>query len=192
MASRDKNPGALIETIPLPDPLQAHANAVIEAHYAGRTDGAALDAILYYLETDGFDDLLAASGDLIALNFPRFVDEYFADSALRRYTGIEAENPISDVDRLSFARERIGSMADELNDCLTPSILSCAISHPDGRRVIIGGYVEIHGQLGPETTWLGVYSSEIDFVDQLRNLELIYLTALGSITDKTILTRWHQ
>ncbi len=176
--------------IAVPEVLQKSVDAMIEGFLNHRSDSGELKALHEYLEIDGWDDLFSASNDLIALNFEIFSQRYLDDSELRSHVGLEDDEPIADSDRLAFAREMMSYLAEELDDCVTPSIVYCTIQDRKGRDVVIGGYTELHGQLGPETTWLPIVRSEPEFFRQLRDHELIVIHEIDTITDGQILEAW--
>lgn len=178
--------------IAVPEALQKSVDAVIEGFLNHRSDSGELKALHEYLEIDGWDDLFSASNDLIALNFELFSQRYLDDPGLRSHVGLEDDEPIADSDRLAFAREMMSYLAEELDDCVTPSIVYCTIQDRKSREVVIGGYTEIHGQAGPETTWLPIVRSEPEFFRQLRDYKLILTGEIDTITDSQILTAWRD
>lgn len=178
--------------IAVPEALQKSVDAVIEGFLNHRSDSGELKALHEYLEIDGWDDIFSASNDLIALNFELFSQRYLDDLELRSHVGLEDDEPIADSDRLAFAREMMSYLAEELDDCVTPSIVYCTIQDRKSREVVIGGYTEIHGQAGPETTWLPIVRSEPEFFRQLRDYKLILTGEIDTITDSQILTAWRD
>ncbi len=176
--------------IKLPKAVQDQADQAIEAYYSNRSDPEALEAVQEYLVSDGWDELYAISNEATALNLGSFAQEYFYDSELRAHIGLPDDEPISDADRLEFARTEISRVVEELDDSLVPSIVHCTIKDRKGRAVIVGGYIEIHGQLGPETTWLNLTRSEADFKSQLKARELIPADQIDGISDEQILLLW--
>lgn len=178
--------------IAVPEALQKSVDAVIEGFVNHRSDDEELKALHEYFEIDGWDDLFSASNDLVAINFEQFATQYLDDSELRSHVGLEDDEPIADSDRVTFAREMMAYLAEELHDCITPSIVYCTIQDGRGREVVIGGYTEIHGQLGPETTWLPIVDSESEFFRQLRDYKLILTREIDTITDNQILTAWRD
>ena len=176
--------------IKLPKSIQGQADQAIEAYYSNRSGSEALKTVQEYLESDGWDELYAISNEATALKFGSFVQEYFYDSELRAYIGLSDDEPILDADRLEFARTAMSRLIDEFDELLVPSIVHCTIKDRMGREVIIGGYTEIHGQLGPETTWLDLTRSEADFKSQLKERELISADQIDRISDQHILSLW--
>jgi hypothetical protein len=174
----------------LPKSIQDQADQAIEAYYSNRSDSEALKAVQEYLESDGWDELYAISNEATALNFGSFAQEYFYDSELRDHIGLSDDEPILDADRLEFARTEMSRLIDEFDELLVPSIVHCTIKDRMGREVIIGGYAEIHGQLGPETTWLNLTRSEADFKSQLKERELIPADQIDRISNGQILSLW--
>jgi len=179
-----------MSAIRLPQLIQDHADQAIEAYYSNRSDPEALKTVQEYLESDGWDELYAISNEATALNFGSFAQAYFYDSELRAHIGLSDDEPISDADRLEFARTAMSRLIDEFDELLVPSIVHCTIKDRMGREVIIGGYTEIHGQLGPETTWLNLTRSEADFKSQLKERELIPADQIDRISDQYILSLW--
>lgn len=176
--------------IKLPKAVQDQADQAIEAYYSNRSDPEALKTVQEYLESDGWDELYAISNEATALNFGSFAQEYFYDSELRAHIGLPDDEPISDADRLEFVRTAMLRLIDEFDELLVPSIVHCTIKDRMGREVIIGGYIEIHGQLGPETTWLNLTRSEADFKLQLKERELVPADQIDGISDEQILLLW--
>lgn len=179
--------------IAVPEPLQAQVDALIAAHYEGRTDSVAFEKIQEYFECDGWDELYTASNDLLAVNFSWFTGQYLDDSQLRAYVGLDDDESISPRDRLDFARDHLSALtSEELDDTGTPSIVYCTLRDTRGRAVVIGGYTEIHGQAGPFTTWLKVVGSENEFFQLLKDQDLILFEDVESISDEKILSRWQR
>lgn len=178
--------------IAVPEALQKSVDAVIEGFFNHRSDDEELKALHEYFEIDGWDDLFSVSNDLVAINFERFATQYLDDSELRSHVEREDDEPIADCDRVTFAREMMAYLAEELDDCITPSIVYCTIQDKKGRAVVIGGYTEIHGQLGPETTWLPIVDSESEFFRQLRDHKLIVTHEIHTITASEILEAWRD
>ena len=174
----------------LPKSIQDRADQAIEAYYSNRSDSEALKTVQEYLESDGWDELYAISDDATVLHFDSFAREYFYDSELRAHVGLSADEPISDAERLEFARTEMSRVVDELDDSLVPSIAHCMIKDRMGREVVIGGIVELHGQLGPKTTWLNLNRSEADFRSQLKDHELVRSDQIDRISDQRILSLW--
>jgi hypothetical protein len=179
-----------MRAITLPKTIQDQADQAIEAFYAHRSAPEALKIIHEFLESDGWDELYAISNEATALNFGSFAQEYFYDSELRAYIGLSDDEPISDVDRLDFARTQMSRLLEEFDESLVPSIVSCTIKDRKGREVIVGGYTEIHGQLGPATTWFDLVRSEEDWMSRLNERELILADEIDRISDEQILTLW--
>jgi len=178
--------------IAVSEALQKSVDGVIDDFLNNRPDSGEFKAIQEYFEIDGWDDIFSASNDLIALNFELFSQRYLGDPELRSHVGLEDDEPIADSDRLAFAREMMSYLAEDLDDCVTPSIVYCTIQDRKGRDVVIGGYTEIHGQAGPETTWLPIVRSEPEFFRQLRDYKLILTGEIDTITDSQILTAWRD
>ena len=176
--------------IRLPQSIQDQADQAIDAYYSNRSDPEALKTVQEYLESDGWDELYAISNEATALNFGSFAQGYFYDSELRAHIGLSADEPISDTDRVEFARTEMSRVVDEFDDLLVPSIVRCTIQDRRGREVVIGGYTEIHGQSGPATTWFDSVSSEEEFISQLFARELIPAEQIDQISDDQILKSW--
>ena len=177
--------------IAVPEAVQAQVDALIAAHYDGRTDTVALEKIQEYFEGDGWDELYTASNDLLAVNFSWFTGQYLDDSQLRAYVGLDDDEPLSPGDRIDFARDQLSALtAEELDDTGTPSIMYCTLRDTRGRAVVLGGYTEIHGQAGPFTTWLKVVGSETEFFQLLKDQDLIIFEEVESISDEKILSAW--
>jgi hypothetical protein len=178
--------------IAVPEALQAQVDALIAAHYDGRTDPVAFEKIQEYLEGDGWDELYTGLNDLLAVNFSSFTGEYLDDSQLRAYVGLDDDEPLSPSDRIEFARERLSVLLEELDDVVTPSIVHCTLKDTRGRAVVVGGYTESHGQAGPFTTWLKVVGSEAEFFQLLKDQDLIVFEDVESISDEKILSAWQR
>ena len=179
--------------IAVPEALQAQVDALIAAHYAGRTDSVAFEKIQDYFECDGWDELYSASNDLLAVNFSWFAGQYLDDSQLRAYVGLNDDESVSPNDRVDFARDQLSALTSgDLDDTGTPSIVYCTLRDRRGRAVVIGGYAELHGQSGPFTTWLKVVGSEDEFFQQLKDQDLILFERVESISDEKILSVWQR
>lgn len=176
--------------IKLPKAVQDQADLAIEAYYSNRSDPEALEAVQEYLVSDGWDELYAISNEATALNLGSFAQEYFYDSELRAHIGLPDDKPISDTDRLEFVRTAMSRLIDEFDELLVPSIVHCTIKDRKGRAVIVGGYTEIHGQLGPATTWFDWVRSEEDWMSQLKEHELVPADQIDGISDEQILLLW--
>ena len=174
----------------IPEALQRHVDTVIDDFLNNLSGSEELKVLHEYLETDGWNDIFEVSNNLIAINFDMFADHYLEDQELRSHVGVDDDKPLSDSDRLSFAREMMSYLATELHDCVTPSIVYCTIKDQNDRSVVIGGYTESHGQLGPETTWLPIVRSESEFFHQLRDKNLILIHEIDTISDDQILGSW--
>ena len=179
--------------IAVPEALQEQVDALIAAHYEGRADSVAFEKIQKYFECDGWDELYAASNDLLAVNFSWFTGQYLDDSQLRAYVGLDDDESISVEDRVDFARDQLSALTSgELDDTGTPSIVCCTLRDTRNRAVVIGGYTEVHGQSGPFTTWLKVVGSEDEFFQLLKDKDLILFEDVESISDEKIFSAWQR
>jgi hypothetical protein len=179
-----------MKSIALPASLQPNIDHVVDACFNSHAYDEELKILHRYLEDDGWDALIAGSDDTIGLNFSIFADNYLADEMLRSFVGLDRRKKISDVDRLIFARKMLSHHADEFDELINPSIVHCTIKDQIGREMVLGGFVEIHGQSGPEISWCTPSRSHAHFLQKLKRKGVISIHEIGKLSDRKILKAW--
>jgi hypothetical protein len=175
----------------IPDSFQDLVDRAIDRCRSGLSPPDDLSTLYDWLEGDGYDDLLAASGDVIGVWIESMATDHFYDSNLRDWEGIPKTTKITDADRIGFIVERISEAGGGgLGDSPFPSILKFPLLSSRGRPAVVGGYATMCGQGGPEFTWLGLFTDESAFVDRLRTVGIQLESELISASESELLKWW--
>ena len=177
--------------IKLPDNLQKIRDNIIENITSKSFSIDDLIELQKWLEEDGWDDLVAPFRlDELALNLNEWDVENYSEYSLREYEGLDDSEVVSDEMRINFARKRIQDEIENGDGLTNPSVISYEIKNDDEKSVILGCTVEIHGQLGPEVKWHGVFISKEAFYEHLRNNRFILQSEIEHMSDSKILELW--
>lgn len=122
-----------------------------------------IDQFVKWIETEYLSDSLMETWDdeRVAINLVEFAEHNFSDAELIAYSG--SEEPITDQERVSYARELISNAFGELDGDVCPSIHVIQIAKDDHTSATLGWLVAIHGQAGPAPTFFGVSSNKENF-----------------------------
>ncbi len=179
--------------IQFPEHLQAACDEAIAAFKAGKPEPVSFKQVTDWLEADGWDSLIADLGDQMAINLTALAHYQFTDIELRANSDIPDEQPISDPDRLQWARKQIDRVLNNYDDDLLPSVHTYQLTSSDRQSAWVGCLVEIHGQLGPACYWQGLWPSREAFWAALGKEYDYWVTPLmGDVTDEAILYHWQK
>jgi hypothetical protein len=174
----------------IPESLQSCVDALIAGQYEDRLNNAALNTLQEYLEGDGWDDLIEASGERFVLNLRVLAEHRFDDVQARDELMLEPSHSLTDFDRISYARDTIRAVIEEFDGYFFPFLVCCRLESRDGQSMILTGYSEIHGQAGPVTEWIGAFRTDPEIVDALQKNRLVLLADVEKLSAKEILDLW--
>jgi len=139
--------------------------------------------ILYESGAMGEDDYQC----VVALNRLEFEDD-----RVRYVLGLDDDAPISDAQRLAYAREFIDTYGDDGNN--DPHYAeSFELPTPSGPKVLYCCVAEMTGQSGIFAEWYGCYLDRGEFFDRLRHDGYWVLSDPASkIPDNAIFARWYH
>lgn len=173
----------------IPEYLWPIRDAAID-HVLKGTPEPDLKPLYDWFEVDGWDAVINAwAHEDMAFNLFYLAQGVFEDYEMAAYESIEVDE-ITDELRISYARGRIHSGYED--EYLTPSLHSCELKRGVGDSVILGCVMEIHGQGEPYLNWWGLFKSQDDFYDSIRNSGYIIESHLEGITDEKILSLWEN
>jgi hypothetical protein len=171
----------------IPEHLWPIRDAAID-HVLNGTPEPELKPLYDWFEVDGWDAVINAwAHEDMALNLFYLAQNIFEDDEMAACEGIEVDE-ITDELRIKYAREIIEQGYED--EYLTPSLHSCELKRADGDSVILGCVMEIHGQGGPYLNWWGLFKTQDDFYDSIRNSGYIIESDLEGISDEKILSLW--
>jgi hypothetical protein len=179
--------------IKIPESIQRICDYLIENAASKTFSNNDLIELQKWLEADGWDDLSAPWRlDTLALNLNEWDIETLSDSSLCDFEGLDESELITDEIRVNFARERIQDEIENGDGLTNPSIIDYKIENADKKSVILGCTVEIHGQLGPEIHWHGVFENKDKFYEYIRNNNYIIQSEVEEMSDSIILGLWKK
>lgn len=175
----------------LPEELHKARDEVIESVINGTETPDSIELIYEWLEFDGWDAITSnPATEGMAINVPRFRETMLNDDEFGYYYGDEEE--ITDKARIEYARMRMEKRLKDGDDGdYFPSYSSYEMVREDGKSAVIGCTIIIIPG-GPEPSWWGAYRSEADFLDDLKESELIPFRDIADIPDSEILSYWHK
>lgn len=176
----------------LPELLYAERDKVIESACTGKACPEALIKIQQWLENDGWDALVGnLSNETMALDLPQLADGSFNDGEyIDGWLGDDI--PITNEMRIAHARMLISQTTVSDDGYLCPSIYSYPLQNESGNTAVIGCVMPMLGQSGPQTNWWGVYKSHENFLEALKNNNLVPFEMLDNLSDKELLSFWDQ
>ena len=174
----------------LPETVQLIADAAISAFQREGTGSDLLTEIYEWLEVDGWDELIAGDNEQMAVDL-KDAQILFDDRELRKELDVPAGKPITDNERVSWARTQLQSRLDD--EWITQlSIHTFPIFASDGSTAVIGCLIGIHGQGGPECEWQGLFATKDDFLSHLKARHYWITPLMGEIPDDVILKLWQD
>ena len=180
-------------TIKIPENIQRICDHLIENAESKTFSNNDLIELQNWLETDGWDDLVAPWRlDELALNLNEWDAETLSDFSLRDFEGLDESELITNEIRVNFARERIQDEIENGDGLSNPSVIAYEIKNINGKSAILGCTVEIHGQLGPETHWHGLFVTKEEFYEHLKNRDFIIQSEVEKMSDSKILDLWKK
>jgi hypothetical protein len=173
----------------IPESLWSIRDAAID-HILKGTPEPELKPLYDWFEFDGWDAVTSAwTHEDMTLNLFQLAQYTFEDDEMAACEGIEVDE-ITDELRISYARGCIERSYDD--EYLTPTLHSCELKRANGDAVILGCVMEIHGQGEPYLNWWGLFKTQAEFYDSIRNSGFIIDSDEEGITDEKILSMWQS
>lgn len=171
---------------------QTAIDELVEAFYAGEPlPSAALSLMQEWLEDDGWDELLEASGELIYVNLAQLGHYELSDEGLRDYQGLSKRARITDKLRLAHARAFLSEVdldSHGVNRAIYP------VTSSDGRSAVLTGSISIEGQGGPVLAISEVgemFGNVKEFETEWGKAWFVDIDNLSLLTDEQILAVWN-
>lgn len=156
----------------LPDDLRPVANSLIKHAINGTKASEDTDKLAEWFQVERWDELISSwSDDDVALNLHWLAQLKFDDAELRDYEDLDG--PLTDTNRIDFARNVINQAFDEMDGVECPSIHTVMISNEEGEEAILGWTVEIHGQGGPVGYLAGSFRDKHQFLQHIRDIDWV-------------------
>ena len=181
-----------MKVLRIPESFQSLVDALFTARSEDWSNNAALISLQEYLEGDGWDDLIEASSEGFVLNLHLLAEHRFDDAQARDELMLRPARPLTDSDRISYARDTIRTAIEGLDGYFVPSLIRCRLESRDGQTMILTGYSEIHGQAGPVTEWIGAFRTDTEIFDALRKNRLVSLADVEKISAREIMELWSR
>ncbi len=116
---------------------------------------------------------------------------HFSEDELRATEGKADDEPVTDAERVGYARQLIARIeSGEGDDYFYPSVHAYPVTDCRGRHAVLGCTVEIHGQGGPVPIWDGIFTSREAYLSHLTNNGNWLASQLGAMADGQILSKW--
>jgi hypothetical protein len=116
----------------------------------------------------------------------------FNDKELSLEEGLD-EDAITDEVRIKFARKLIGKYTNSDSNYMLLIVLTLPIENANNEKAIIGLTHEEQGMYGLGIRCYGVYKSENEFIEDLKNSDSFMLIGEAEVlTDKQILSFWNK
>lgn len=150
------------------------------------------EALQAWAENDGYQDLIGAwKGELMVLDLSDLSDWYFSDSVLLDYKDCE-EDVIDDTLRLEYARERIAYEFESGSEKYVLSLHQLPIVSGARQMAILGYTGQVQGQGGLGWYYQGVFLSEADLMEHLRESGFVLQSEVSAISDTQLLALWQH
>ena len=107
-------------------------------------------------ESDGWDELLKGLEDFV-INLGSLAEYKFTDSEVKETLGLKGK--ISDEMRVSFAKNELKKVIDNLSDWDCPGVYAVQLSDKSGKQVTLGWLLEGHGPHGDVVNFQGAFLS---------------------------------
>ena len=173
----------------LPDDLRPVANSLIKHAINGTKASEDTDKLAEWFQVERWDELISSwSDDDVALNLHWLAQLKFDDAELRDYEDLDG--PLTDTNRIDFARNVINQAFDEMYGVECPSIHTVMISNEEGEQAILGWTVEIHGQGGPVCFFAGSFREKRHFIEHLHDMNYYFRSEINMLTDEKLLSLW--
>lgn len=171
----------------MPPTIQAIADTSIDALWRGQDLPDDATILARWIEEEQWDLVVAPAAMTVRLPS---VGVHFCDKSVRDKLGLTNTARLTKAHRVEFARQAIQNAIENNDGVEAPSISSYPLRHTDGRTAVYGCVIEIHGQRGPSTNWLGVYENEDAFIADLLEAGTVPVDNLEALADADILKFW--
>lgn len=174
----------------LPEKLFPIRDQVIDHVLKNSPLPTALPELIEWYEGDGWDVLVPtwAEEEYVALNLACTLD--LSDRALLEEQDEEQEAPISNEQRIQYARKLISLTFENYDGCDCPSVQVVDLQKPNGESAVMGWLIEIHGQGGPVPIYQGAFKDKSQFFQVLRMQDYLLDFEEHKLSDETILKLW--
>jgi len=177
----------------LPADLLPLLDEVVENFFNNQSLPENITELYDWFEDDGIDYLISTEATLpFVLNLVGVLQSFY-DEEVALENEIEVEQ-VTDKIRIAYARKEIQAACDferASDDML--SVYCPAIKSTADKLVFLGCTAEEQGQNGMEIDWWGLYQSQNDFLEAIRNSECFVIDSeCDSISDERILSLWDK
>jgi hypothetical protein len=166
--------------------LQESIDHLFESIDSTSLDALAVDAVVAWVESDGWDEAILAwesLDEMCVLNWVELCREHANDVAVRDY-GL-APKDLTDEDRVEALK---GCFYRATEDSETsPSVHPIRLTTTNGDSFIFGALGSISGH-SPSVTFIGLYRSTETFIEALN--ETGYITVDSEIEGVKVLRAW--
>jgi hypothetical protein len=177
----------------LPADLVPLLDDVIEKFFNNQSLPENITELYDWFEDDGIDYLISVEATLTFVLNLEGVLQSFYDEEVALENEIEVEQ-VTDQMRIAYARKEIQAACDfERASYDMLSVYCPAIKGNADKLVFLGCTAEDQGQNGMEIDWWGLYKSQDDFLEAIRNSECFVIDSeYDSISDERILSLWNK
>lgn len=127
----------------------------------------------------------------MALKIDYLAELNFNDWELRAMIGEDEEEPVTDAERINYARDLITRiMSGDYDDYFYPSVHTYSLTDRKMRTAVLGCKVEVHGQAGAVPIWDGIFSSRDVYLSSLVSSGYWLGSDLDGLDDAQILAKW--
>ena len=183
-------------TNPIPDYLPANLVLIIDQAINSLLKNKQLPknlSLVYkWFEEDGIDHLISPEATLpFVLNLQSILQNFYDEEVANENEVGVAE--VTDQMRISYARTEIKAACDFQRAGYDILSVYCApIKGSTDMLVFLGCTAEEQGQNGMGLDWWGLYKSQDDFLNEIRNTQgFVICTECDSINEKQILECWN-
>lgn len=177
----------------LPKAVQLKASRVVNGFYNSQPANKDLDEIQRWLEDEGWDSLIADLWQESVIRLGSIAQDKFEDGELRACIGVEDDEKVTDLMRISWGREQIDAALTGNDEYLLNSVHSYELKASDGRSAVVGCILVSQGHGGDVPEWQGLYKTRDDFLDDLSDGGYYWLVEkMGPVPDEVILANWQQ
>lgn len=174
----------------LPVELVELLDEAIECVYADQELPSNIDELYEWFEDDGIDHMVTTEATLSCVLSLDDILQSFEDDEVADDNEVSS-NEVTDKMRIAYARREIKEALDSLY--YMRSVYCAEVKGSKNKVAFLGCTVEEQGQSGLGFSWWGLYKSQDDFINDIKNSNwLVFDTDIESVTDQKILELLNQ
>ena len=176
-----------------PEALHAIRDAAVDHALTGSALPGRIQELYQWIEENFLSFGFEVSFDWCCdfLHIGEFSEDLFSDETLLHFAGLDDNLPLSDAERVAWARKEIDQRINTPgHGHPMPMIECCPIRTPAGAEAVVG--CEVLDQLGMAMNCFGVFRTPEECFDFFGGDGYVAVDDLGGISDDRILSYWSK